>query len=160
MESRAEQLAVANLGTAVHLDVQLDLAQQFIVELQPLAGGISGGVVAQDAHRRAEVIRLQLRRHLAHRRGDHFAEHLQVPRGGLLAQPPNGRRHALDLIGIGLVLPREIGQITGAQGRLKPAHVDLRRLLLRRQRRQDLGIQVGRPPKLGEGQVSQRGVGL
>ena len=77
----AERLAVADLGTAVHLDVQLDLAQQFVVELQPLAGGISGGVVAQHAHCRAEVVRLQLRRHLAHRRGDHFAEHLQVPIG-------------------------------------------------------------------------------
>ena len=57
-EPHAERLIVAHPGIAVHFGVQLDLAQQFVVEFQPLARGIPGGVVAQHAHRRAEVVRL------------------------------------------------------------------------------------------------------
>ena len=154
----AEGQIVAHGGVAVNGDIHLHFAQEVVVELQPLADSIARRLMGQHAACLAEVMRFEVGRNLANRLDDPFAEHREMAPGRLAAQCADGGRHAVDLVEVGAVLPGQVGQVAGPQGRLEPLPVDIHALQAAAAARAASGVPCGRLAVAGKGPVADRGV--
>ncbi len=114
-------------------------------------------VVARDREPFAHVAELHGRSCAAHAREERAHEHAEVTLRAVLGQRGERGLDQRDLSrGEQLVLVDRL-QVAGSECGVEPHLVDLRALLLLRQGRDRLGVQVGGPPELRERGVAPRG---